>query len=39
MDLMREKKLDTYRVKEEMMTGKTAPQFNQLPPSYNNAQQ
>jgi hypothetical protein len=39
MDLMRERNLDTYRVQENMMTGKYAAQFNQVPPPYNNAQQ
>jgi hypothetical protein len=39
MDLMRERTSDTYRVQEEMMTGKVAPQFNQVPPPYNTAQQ
>jgi hypothetical protein len=37
MELMRERTSDTYRVQEEMMTGQDAPQFNQVPPPYNNA--
>jgi hypothetical protein len=39
MELMREIKSDTSRVKEEMMTGKVAPQFNQAPTPYNTAPQ
>jgi hypothetical protein len=39
MDLMREITLYTYRVQEEMMTGKTAPQFNQVLAPYNTTQQ
>jgi hypothetical protein len=35
MELMRERTSDTYRVQEEMMTGKVAPQFNQVPAPYN----
>jgi hypothetical protein len=39
MELMREQTSDTYRVQEEMMTGKFAPQFNQVPTPYNIAPQ
>ena len=39
MELMRERTSNTYRVQEEMMTGKYTPHFNQAPPPYNNAQQ
>jgi hypothetical protein len=39
MELMRERTSDTYRVQEEMMTGKVAPHFNQVPPPYNTVQQ
>jgi hypothetical protein len=28
MDLMRERTSDTYRVQDELMSGKAAPQFN-----------
>jgi hypothetical protein len=39
MDLLKERTSDTYKVQEEMMSGKVSPQFNQVPPPYNNAQQ
>jgi hypothetical protein len=39
MDLMKEKTSYNYRVQEEMMTRQDAPQFNQVPLPYNNAQQ
>jgi hypothetical protein len=39
MDLMRERTSETYRVKAEMMTGKSSPQFNQVPTPYNTAHQ
>ena len=39
MDLMRERKSYLYRVQVEMMTGKDAPQFNQVPSPYNTVQQ
>jgi hypothetical protein len=39
MELMREISSDTYRVQEDMMRGKDAPYFNEVPPPYNNAQQ
>jgi len=35
MDLMRERMLDTYKVQDELMKGKDAPQFNQAPLQYN----
>jgi hypothetical protein len=38
MELMRERTSDNYRLQAEMMIGKTASQFNQVPPPYNNAQ-
>jgi hypothetical protein len=37
MELMRETTSYTYRVQAEMMTGQVSPQFNQVPPPYNNA--
>jgi hypothetical protein len=36
MEMMRERTSDTYRVKVEMMIGKSAPQFKQVTPPYNN---
>jgi hypothetical protein len=36
---MRERTSDTYRVQEEIMTGKASLHFNQVPPPYNNAHQ
>jgi hypothetical protein len=39
MYLMRERTSDAYRVQEEMMTGKDAPWFNQVPSPYNTVQQ
>jgi hypothetical protein len=38
LELMRERTSDTYRVQAEMMTGKDAPQFNQVPPPFNPTQ-
>jgi hypothetical protein len=38
MELMRERTYDAYRVQVEMMTGHTAPQFNQDPTPYNTVQ-
>jgi hypothetical protein len=35
MELMREKTLDTYRVKAKMMTGQVASHFNQVSAPYN----
>jgi hypothetical protein len=35
MELMKERTSDTYRVQTEMMTGKVAPKFNQVPSPYN----
>jgi hypothetical protein len=37
MELMRERTLDTYRVKEKIMKRQVAPKFIQVPPPYNNA--
>jgi hypothetical protein len=39
MELMRERTTYTYRVQEEMMTGKFSPHFNQVPSPYNIAPQ
>jgi hypothetical protein len=39
MDLMRERTSYAYRVQEEMMIGKCASQFNQVPTPYNTTQQ
>jgi hypothetical protein len=38
MELMRERTSNTYMVLEEMMTGKFAPHFNQVPTQYKNSQ-
>ena len=34
LELMRERNSDTYRVQEEMMIGKVAPQFENVPPPF-----
>jgi hypothetical protein len=39
MEFMREGTSDTYRVQEEMMTGKSAPQFNEVLAPYKIVQQ
>jgi len=37
MEMMRERTSYTYRVQEEMIIGKYAPPFNQVPTPYNIA--